>query len=186
MPNRKSTRRKKKLKKNRKNNLFKSSLFKAFAGVAILFLLVALAGWLAHYLITSGKPSRPATASRKSLPSVKEPIAKIPTFEIYPKTEIAPDKKPVKPPPPEQEQLPPVAIIIDDLGYDRKLAQELSELNAVFTFSILPFSPFQDSIVNLAKTKGIEIMLHLPMEPIEYPAVNPGPGTLLASMTPDQ
>jgi hypothetical protein len=30
------------------------------------------------------------------------------------------------------------------------------------------------------------IMLHLPMEPFEYPAVNPGPGTLLTSMTADQ
>jgi hypothetical protein len=29
-------------------------------------------------------------------------------------------------------------------------------------------------------------MLHLPMEPVEYPDVNPGPGTLLTSMTPDQ
>ena len=29
-------------------------------------------------------------------------------------------------------------------------------------------------------------MLHLPMEPLEYPKVNPGPGTLLTSMTPDE
>ena len=29
-------------------------------------------------------------------------------------------------------------------------------------------------------------MLHLPMEPVEYPDVNPGPGTLLTSMTPDE
>ena len=82
--------------------------------------------------------------------------------------------------------MPLVAIIIDDLGYDRKLAEKLKELDAAFTFSILPHSPFQDSIANLAKDRGLEIMLHLPMEPIEYPAVNPGPGTLLTSMTPDQ
>jgi polysaccharide deacetylase 2 family uncharacterized protein YibQ len=29
-------------------------------------------------------------------------------------------------------------------------------------------------------------MLHMPMEPVEYPEVNPGPGTLLSSMTPDE
>ena len=29
-------------------------------------------------------------------------------------------------------------------------------------------------------------MLHLPMEPTEYPEINPGPGTLLASMDPDE
>ncbi|MCK7503137.1 MAG: divergent polysaccharide deacetylase family protein [Desulfobacterales bacterium] len=29
-------------------------------------------------------------------------------------------------------------------------------------------------------------MLHLPMEPVEYPEINPGPGTLLAAMPPDE
>ena len=29
-------------------------------------------------------------------------------------------------------------------------------------------------------------MLHLPMEPEEYPRINPGPGALLIDMTPDQ
>jgi polysaccharide deacetylase 2 family uncharacterized protein YibQ len=29
-------------------------------------------------------------------------------------------------------------------------------------------------------------MLHLPMEPVNYPKVNPGPGALLASMEPDE
>jgi hypothetical protein len=29
-------------------------------------------------------------------------------------------------------------------------------------------------------------MLHLPMEPHEYPQVNPGPGALLTSMSPDE
>jgi polysaccharide deacetylase 2 family uncharacterized protein YibQ len=32
----------------------------------------------------------------------------------------------------------------------------------------------------------MEIMLHLPMEPEEYPQVNPGPGALLTSMPPDE
>ena len=29
-------------------------------------------------------------------------------------------------------------------------------------------------------------MLHLPMEPVEYPEINPGPGTLLAAMSADE
>jgi polysaccharide deacetylase 2 family uncharacterized protein YibQ len=37
-----------------------------------------------------------------------------------------------------------------------------------------------------AKTKGHEIMLHLPMEPKEFPDINPGPGALLSQMTPDE
>jgi polysaccharide deacetylase 2 family uncharacterized protein YibQ len=62
----------------------------------------------------------------------------------------------------------------------------LSQLNGGITFSILPHSPHQKSIARLARENGMGTMLHLPMEPIEYPAVNPGPGTLLTSMTPDQ
>lgn len=29
-------------------------------------------------------------------------------------------------------------------------------------------------------------MLHLPMEPVQYPTANPGPGAILSSMTPDE
>jgi polysaccharide deacetylase 2 family uncharacterized protein YibQ len=186
MAKKRTTRKKSTRKKSPKKKLFQNTLVKAFAGVAILLLLVALAAVLAHFLITPEKPSRPPAPQRKSLPVAKEPIAKIPTFEIYPQKEIPPEKKPPKPPPPDKKQLPMVAIIFDDLGYDTKFAQKLSELNVAVTFSILPHSPSQDLIARLAKDKGLDIMLHLPMEPIEYPTVNPGPGTLLTSMTPDQ
>jgi polysaccharide deacetylase 2 family uncharacterized protein YibQ len=186
MAKRKTTRKKTVRKKSRKNKLFKSSLLKTFVGVACLLMLVVLAGVLAHFLITPEKPLRPHLAADKSVPAAKGPIAKIPTFEIYPKKEIPPEKKPIKPLPREKKQLPLVAIIIDDLGYDKKIAENFSSLHANFTFSILPHSPFQDSIARLSKDKGLETMLHLPMEPIEYPNVDPGPGTLLTSMTPDQ
>jgi polysaccharide deacetylase 2 family uncharacterized protein YibQ len=94
--------------------------------------------------------------------------------------------------PPSPPELPPlkkpprVAIIIDDLGYDRHLAEKLIDLNAPLTLSILPHSPHQESIARLAHDRGLEVMLHLPMEPVEYPGVNPGPGVLLASMGPDE
>jgi hypothetical protein len=79
-----------------------------------------------------------------------------------------------------------VALIIDDLGYDKKIAQKFAQLDVALTFSILPHSPFQQPIVRLAQSKGLEIMIHLPMEPVEYPQVDPGPGTLLTSMSPDE
>lgn len=186
MAKRKTIRKKKARKKSRKNNLFTSSLLKAFVGIAGVLLLVVLAGVLAHFLIPPEKPLRPRSASVKSIPAPQKPTAKIPEFEIYPKKDIPPEPKPVKPPPPQKKQLPLVAIIIDDLGYDKKIAENFSKLNANITFSILPHSPFQDSIIRLSEKKSLETMLHLPMEPIEYPHVNPGPGTLLTSMTPDE
>jgi len=72
------------------------------------------------------------------------------------------------------------------MGYDKKIAKKLSQLNSGITFSILPHSPYQESIARLAHKNGLDIMLHLPMEPFEYPQINPGPGTLLTTMTPDQ
>ena len=186
MAKRKTTRKKKSRRKPRKNKLIKSSLLKAFVGVACIFVLVVLAGVAAHFFIKPEKPLRPLITPEKSLPATKKPVAKTPAFEIYPEKEIPPEKKPPIPPPPKSNGLPLVAIIIDDLGYDQNIARELSKLNSKLTFSILPHSPFQTEIVRLSKDKDIETMLHLPMEPVEYPKVDPGPGTLLTSMTPDQ
>lgn len=94
--------------------------------------------------------------------------------------------------PPPSPELPPlkkqprVAIIIDDMGYDRALAEKFIGLNAGLTLAILPHSPHQQAIARLAHAHGAEIMLHLPMEPSEYPEINPGPGALLTSMSPDE
>jgi hypothetical protein len=92
----------------------------------------------------------------------------------------------VEPPPENGEQRPRVAIIIDDMGYDVPISEQLLDLNIVLTFAVLPYSPHLNEIARTAHRRGIEIMLHLPMEPLEYPQVNPGPGALLADMPPDQ
>jgi polysaccharide deacetylase 2 family uncharacterized protein YibQ len=140
------------------------------------------------------KPSQ-ALSFSKSTQAKKQPLKKKPAFEIYPQEKI-PAREPLAkidipksipaPKPTPFEKLPRVALIIDDLGYDKKMAQKFLELEINLTISILPHSPFQNKIARLASSKGLEIMLHLPMEPVEYPEVNPGPGTLLSSMSPDE
>lgn len=91
-----------------------------------------------------------------------------------------------KPPPrsniQEEDLRPKVAIIIDDLGYDSALAFSFLKLNLELSFSILPSAPFTDIIVREANNKGREIILHQPMEPKDYPSVDPGPGALFLSM----
>ena len=77
---------------------------------------------------------------------------------------------------------PKIGIIIDDLGYDISLANALLELDLALTFSVLPFTPNTRLIARKAWNDGRETMLHLPMEPMNYPAVNPGDGVLLISM----
>ena len=193
MAKRKTTRKKKGRRKAGKKKLFKSSLRKAFLGLGGLFILVVLAGVLTHYLMVRDEPQRPRVSPKKPVSAAKKSITKAPAFEIYPQKEIPPLKKPLKKPlktPPQKlspakKSLPLVAIIIDDLGYDKKLAEKFSRLKAKITFSILPHSPHQKSIAQLTSHNGLETMLHLPMEPIEFPNVDPGPGALLTSMSPD-
>lgn len=143
------------------------------------------------------EPPAPKSAGRST--GAETPgAAKPPLYEVFPEKPPSP-KTPtaesdtlhasLPPSPPELPPLkkpPRVAIIIDDLGYDRHLAEKLIDLNAPLTLSILPHSPHQESIARLAHDHGLEVMLHLPMEPVEYPEVNPGPGVLLAAMGPDE
>ena len=106
-------------------------------------------------------------------------------YEIFEDVDQSHVKK--KPSLPEKgEDIPRIAIIIDDIGYDRKMPLELYKLDPGITFSVLPFSPFGRSISQKLTAKGAQLMLHLPMEPVEYPEINPGPGALLSSMTPDK
>jgi polysaccharide deacetylase 2 family uncharacterized protein YibQ len=53
----------------------------------------------------------------------------------------------------------------------------------------LAFSPYADGLeqwLNLARAAGHEVLLGLPMEPANFPTRDPGPRTLLTSLTPQQ
>jgi len=188
------TRKKRRSPKKRKKTSPKSSLYKAFAGLAILAVLIVAIGFLVYHLSPPEK-STPASSVTKSTPARIKPPSKKPAFEIFPKDKTPPREpqakidipKPIPTPEPvPSAKFPRVALIIDDLGYDKKIAKKFLGLDINLTFSILPHSPFQNNIERFASSKGLEIMLHMPMEPVEYPGVNPGPGTLLSSMTPDE
>lgn len=168
---------KKPLKRAAKGSIQKTYLLKAFTGLGILILLVVIAGVLTHHLI-----SKKYTV----LPMKKPRVMKTPRFEIYPKNDIPPHKPIPKTKPAVPIKLPKIAIIIDDIGYDKSIAKKFLALNAVLTFSILPHSTHDKKIAMMAHSKGFDVMLHLPMEPNEYPLINPGPGVLLTSMSPDQ
>jgi polysaccharide deacetylase 2 family uncharacterized protein YibQ len=74
------------------------------------------------------------------------------------------------------------AIIIDDLGLDLGMARRFWELGIPVTLAILPYQKDSQAIAREAAQHGMEILLHLPLQPREYPAVNPGAGALLLSM----
>ena len=79
-----------------------------------------------------------------------------------------------------------LAIIIDDLGYRQDLFKEIKELRRPFTLAVLPDLPVSTQIAAEAPALGMEVLLHLPMEPYRFPEVDPGAGALLMSMAPEE
>ncbi len=78
---------------------------------------------------------------------------------------------------------PKLAIVIDDLGHDGRLAKRFLEIEGPLSFSVLPYGTFSKSIARRVHEAGRELLLHLPMEPKGYPEVSPGAGALLVAMT---
>ncbi len=101
---------------------------------------------------------------------------------------FSPDNDPRPPsapiPAPPSSRRPRLALIIDDMGYDPAMAEALAELDCGITFSVLPAAPHREAVLRVARERGVQIMLHLPMEPVEYPHRDPGPGALLDAMIP--
>lgn len=76
-----------------------------------------------------------------------------------------------------------LAIVIDDFGYfDSDYLQEFLDMDKNITFSILPLEHFSVHVMNKAVEAGHETMIHMPMEPIDYPHHNPGPNAIYVHM----
>lgn len=78
-----------------------------------------------------------------------------------------------------------IAIVIDDIGYNIKAARELIEMDVSITLSILPHLPYSIQVAEEARNKGRDVLLHLPMEPIDSKQ-NPGEGSLFTAMSSEE
>lgn len=67
-------------------------------------------------------------------------------------------------PPPASADLPRLALIIDDMGYRPATERQLLALDLELTFSFIPFTPHKEEMLNLARQRNREILLHLPLE----------------------
>lgn len=75
---------------------------------------------------------------------------------------------------------PKIAILIGGLGLNKKLTQQaIKDLPGEVTLAFAPYGNDLQEQVNKARAGGHEIFLQMPLEPIGYPASNPGPKTLL-------
>jgi polysaccharide deacetylase 2 family uncharacterized protein YibQ len=76
---------------------------------------------------------------------------------------------------------PKIAILLGGMGLNQDLTQKaIDELPGDISFGFAPYGEDLQAQVNKARAKGHEIMLQVPMEPVGYPGISPGPKTLLA------
>ena len=77
-----------------------------------------------------------------------------------------------------------VAIVVYGFGEDAELAAAFLALPAPFAVALPAGTRDSPGMFKAAREQGREVVLHIPLEPINYPQVDPGPGTILVTMKP--
>lgn len=106
---------------------------------------------------------------------------------------LAPGETPPDPPPWRQYAVPVVdtgsqpmiAIVIDDLGLNRRGALQAIDLPPPLTLAFMTYAEGLDTMAASARERGHELMLHMPMEPRD-PSYDPGPNVLAAELTTEE
>jgi polysaccharide deacetylase 2 family uncharacterized protein YibQ len=82
------------------------------------------------------------------------------------------------------DKRPRVSLIISGLGQSRAATDAAIErLPSAVTLAFSPYAKNLDQWITLARAAGHETLLTIPMEPLEYPENDPGPHTLLTSLS---
>lgn len=86
----------------------------------------------------------------------------------------------------EAPQIARVAIVVDDLGQNLRAAQALLRDRAPLTFSVMPHLLHSAETAEEAHHAGIEVMLHLPMQPLADSAPDVSPHEIRVGMGQEQ
>lgn len=83
--------------------------------------------------------------------------------------------------------VPKIAIVVTGLGLSQTGTQTaITKLPAEITLAFAPYGGSLDRWMQSARRAGHELLLQLPLEPFDYPDNDPGPHTLLVSLTNDE
>lgn len=108
---------------------------------------------------------------------------------------------PVVPPAPEQlayweryrqpfnmaDERPRIAVVLSGLGLsDGATEAAINQLPAAVTLSFSPYARGLERWIALARSRGHEVMLDLPMEPTTFPNEDPGPQALLTDLSAEE
>jgi len=89
--------------------------------------------------------------------------------------------------PPDKKDAPLVAIVIGGLGISASgTADAFTKMPSPVTFALAPYGADLEKLAERGRAGKHEVLLQVPMEPFDYPDNDPGPQTLLTSLTPEQ
>ena len=175
----------------------------------LIFIAIATALMLLIHFLMNGNPAappapsqtlssfeRPGTTFYTDLRYDKPPLMDNELEEIIeaytvphePKAEVkkpkitkkAPEYAPVK-----VTGSPKIAIIIDDMGVDRRRSFQTIDIDAPLTLAFLPYAPSLEDITQKAKAQGHELIIHMPMQATTNP-VSLGPIALKSGMNEEE
>jgi polysaccharide deacetylase 2 family uncharacterized protein YibQ len=82
---------------------------------------------------------------------------------------------------------PRVAIVVGGLGISTIATNDaIDRLAPAVTLAFAPYGADLPRAVARARGTGHEILLQVPMEPLDYPSNDPGPRALMAALAPEQ
>jgi polysaccharide deacetylase 2 family uncharacterized protein YibQ len=157
-----------------KNNRKKGGGRRPLVSLLLVVILIVLAFVLLEKL-KKPVPEKPFPApppARTEKPHVKQekPAVK---HELYttaiklPPPEVPAVKSPEKPLP--EILTGTVAIIIDDMGSSLREVEQLTAIGVPLTFSVIPGLGKSTEVAEFAHDHAYEVMIHMPMEPLDYP-----------------
>ena len=113
------------------------------------------------------------------LADIREPLPEAVSvaLPVFPKDDRPPAWHWNKTPP---KQGGKIAIVIDDLGLNRKATSEIITMPKAITMAFLPYADDLQPLVDSAKAAGHEVIVHMPMQPDNANA-DPGRNALLVS-----
>jgi polysaccharide deacetylase 2 family uncharacterized protein YibQ len=78
-----------------------------------------------------------------------------------------------------------LALLVDYFGSPNSAeSQTLMEIGRGLSVAILPHTTGARDFADRCRTRGIEVLVNLPMEGLDYPRLDPGPGAILVDMAP--
>jgi hypothetical protein len=84
-------------------------------------------------------------------------------------------------------RMPVVAVVVGGLGVGAaKTTDAIMKLPPAVTLAFTPYGSDPGKLAERARAQRHEILLQIPMEPFDYPDNDPGPQTLLATLSPEQ